>query len=300
MPDGKILHIHGDPAIDPWLQEQHRRRQVVHDVCHRYPTKLPTVDFDDIKPGEVKLFQGVLVNEKYKVAYTPLPKVACTSWKTLLLSMSGAFDKIENLYVHDFKVLKKYGWIPLNTFSPDKIGKILKTYRKFLMVRHPYKRLHSAFTEKFQDFFENEPNPDFPKIWEKIIRQYKRKSAGRPQALTTEVQRPLSFEEFLQFVADPKIEPTKKLEPHWTPFYLMSSPCAVKYDYILKMETLTQDADRFLGSVLNTTYKLTRGHIVGLTDINAYKNISKPLMQNLWSMFQLDFELFGYQWPIGI
>ena len=75
-------------------------------------------------------------------------KAGCTTWKTVLeKSIVGDMDKKYNVDTH--KMLEQYGLRRLNTYTIQDINYIRKNYFKFIVVRHPFERLVSAYREKF-------------------------------------------------------------------------------------------------------------------------------------------------------
>ena len=172
-------------------------------------------------------------------------------------------------------------------FQPKSISEIMKSYKKFLFVRHPMERLVSAFRDKFKSNTTDADN--FRYYHAKRMMSYFRK-----QKDVDPFGKGIKFWEFLGYLT--KIDPSK-LQEHWKPYYHLCHPCAVDYDFIGNFSNLKSDAD----------------HI--LEDINFPKNISFPkfklsktsqyvekylesvpidILQLIASIFEPDFKLFGY------
>ena len=99
-----------------------------------------------------------------QVIYCFIPKSGCTTWKrTLAKAIKGAegYLKTEES-IHTDQFLRSHGVMGLYSFRDSEIDKRLKTYFKFLVVRHPMERLVSAFRDKF------EKTTDFLNFAEKI------------------------------------------------------------------------------------------------------------------------------------
>ena len=132
------------------------RKQRVNDVCaSRNLRKEPSIE--NVK--KIKKYTNVAVDDKHKVLYCYVPKVACTSWKVKLSLMS---DKAQGavLNTHPSPVdtrggLAKYGIKMLSTYTPEQIKYRLENYFKFLFVRHPMERLVSSYRSKFEKRKDN-------------------------------------------------------------------------------------------------------------------------------------------------
>lgn len=82
--------------------------------------------------------------------FLTLFKVACTNWKRTLLYLSGGTNVTKPMdipadFVHRTGVLPK-----LSNFSAETATQMLQTYTTFLIVRHPFERLLSAYRNKLE------------------------------------------------------------------------------------------------------------------------------------------------------
>ena len=86
----------------------------------------------------------------FQVIYGFIPKAGCSTWKrTMIRSYTGRKENFVGPEVHNFDYMRSHGIRRLSTYSQDEIRRRLKTYFKFLVVRHPIERLVSAFRAKF-------------------------------------------------------------------------------------------------------------------------------------------------------
>ena len=92
-----------------------------------------------------------MVIYKFQVIYCLIPKAASTSWKRVLIR-SSTNQTLRKRDLYQLTLLRKYGLVSLAAFSKEEIQKRLKTYFKFLVVRHPFIRLLSAYWSKFGRF----------------------------------------------------------------------------------------------------------------------------------------------------
>ena len=88
-----------------------------------------------------ELLGHLIVNDKYKVIYCYIPKVACSQWKRVFLDLENRAKVRDEHSKSNFKFLKKY--------SDEGVKMRLQSYYKFLFVREPFERLLSAYENKF-------------------------------------------------------------------------------------------------------------------------------------------------------
>nr|ACO10558.1 Carbohydrate sulfotransferase 11 [Caligus rogercresseyi] len=212
----------------------------------------------------------VLLDEERKLLFCVVPKVACTNWKRVLISLETRMNLTEIKYPHShtFKTLSQ------STLQE----KALSKYSKFIFVRHPYERLVSAYENKVHRPFTN----------------YFR------SRLLREGMRDLSFPSFVDFILSKK---PRDLNEHWSPQYMLCRPCQVDYDYIGRYETMKEDSDYILEDVLHLNVSLPKnqsqspiGRTVMITPIYLRK-LSSAAREGLFQLYKRDFELFGYKFP---
>jgi chondroitin 4-sulfotransferase 11 len=113
-----------------------------------------------------------------------------------------------------------------------------------------------------------------------------------------------TFLEFCKYLMT--IDP-RNMDEHWRPQSLDCSPCHHKFDLFLKVETLNEDRRavfKVLGyenttsveyKELEETWKAWSNRSAKVHDEDFYfSQLSESLINNLYSLYELDFELFGY------
>ena len=82
-------------------------------------------------------------------------------------------------------------------------------------------------------------------------------------------------------------------------------PCEVRYDYILKMETLDSDSQEALSLFLNKGQRsVTLPHLHAKRPVqerlvstsNVFRQLDMDLVKAIMKIYQVDFDLFGYTW----
>ncbi|XP_077470717.1 carbohydrate sulfotransferase 10-like [Stigmatopora argus] len=285
------------PTMDEWDSVVERRLQLLSTVCKnstlRNLTHIPISKF---------VLDRIFVCDKHNILFCQTPKVGNTQWKKVLITLNGAFSGVEEIpenLVHDHE---KNGLPRLSSLTPQEITHRLRSYFKFFIVRDPFERLISAFSDKFVK------NPRFEPwyrhdIAPAIIRKYRRRHRDGERTASG-----LHFEDFVRYLGD--VEGRRRLDRqfgghiiHWMTYAELCAPCDIPYDVIGHHETLEQDAG----------YILKRAgieHLVSYPDIppgitcynktkieHYFSGMSKRDIRRLYARFQGDFDLFGYQKP---
>lgn len=165
---------------------------------------------------------------------------------------------------------------------------------RFIIVRHPFERILSAYRDKLEH----------RKGREYYYRRYGRhivRSQRKGNDTFVDRAEP-TFVEFLQYLVK-----TKTFDEHWRPFTAECAPCELNYQIILKMETLQKEQlflatkfyllDAFL--TVNTTGLLWHNiNPNGRTERNCvkqyYRDVPNQLLQDVYTLYEKDFKLFDY------
>lgn len=110
-----------------------------------------------------------------------------------------------------------------------------------------------------------------------------------------------SFEEFLRFVVWEKDWGVTDL--HWTPYVDTCFPCQQNYDYILHLETVSEEARVLLRDVgypqdvrLPTEHRMQGiSKNLSVSDAKYFEKVPARLLEQIVSIFEADFDLFGYK-----
>ncbi|CAL4149289.1 unnamed protein product [Meganyctiphanes norvegica] len=286
--DGRELRsTTGNLSNDEWDKEQTHRRSAVRDVC----SNLDRFYSLDTLSHNQWLIDHLLVDVKHKALYCYIPKVACTSWKRLWFYLTGypnaeyASDPpLPRRIMHSiageiFKLSNK-------RLQPRQFKHIVQTYKKFLIVRHPFERLVSAYRDKFE-------SNKFDGLARKIMLLY-RNSSQVPEDGSG-----LSFLEFIQYVTEyfgMFSYTSPGADEHWRSYGDLCHPCAIQYDYIGKYESLAEDSSHILRSLqapdhLHLNGSSTKTSLL----VDTYMNqLSSRQRQKLEFLYQTDFKMFLY------
>ena len=182
----------------------------------------------------------------------------------------------------------------VSIFADQVKADFLANYTKIMVVRHPISRFISAYWDKM--------------TMTKGVHSKVQRSVLKQQRHTiTEWELKNSWPTFREF-AKMRLDDGCRYqnERHWTQEHKVCSPCAIQYDYILKLESLDVDIDLFIN--LLVTAKIPEEHLqflVGVKNRNRHtvknesfalemKNLTQTETNSITELYNFDMELFGY------
>ncbi|KAK4328001.1 hypothetical protein Pmani_001572 [Petrolisthes manimaculis] len=270
---------------EDWQVVQARRRSQLRSACIH------------VNRARVKTFSRLLIDRRYlyNLLVDDKHKVACTNWKRIMMILSGRSISTDPLSIrsdvpHEEGVLTRLSG--MGTDLPV-LGYKLRTYTKFLLVRHPMERLVSAYRNKLVR--NSTSSTDFKKRFGISILKKYRKGQGHLNESTS--GHGVTFSEFVSYLTDTGKANYWTLNEHWAPYLELCHPCTIKYNIIGKYETLEEDAEyilRMIGAppslhfppiVTSKTASFVSAYFASLTD---------TLQRRLYEMYKHDFKLFQY------
>ncbi|KAK7079860.1 hypothetical protein SK128_013898 [Halocaridina rubra] len=96
----------------------------------------------------------------------------------------------------------------------------------------------------------------------------------------------------------------KQVDSHWRPIEWLCSPCLLHYDYIVKLETMTEDV-KYVFEQLNIPSdpekrkNVERSTKSPWADLEKYKYVPLDLKKEIVRLYWNDFYLFDYKLPPG-
>lgn len=248
----------------------------------------------------------IYVSPEYKFLYCQIPKVASTNWMKLMIELSKkiTFNKTKSVHRHP---------IPMSLhFKPKVMKRLLKTYKKFVVVRDPFKRALSAYKDKFMPIRKGRNITKFKRLT-KFITQYYRPASSENKNFYP------SFDEFISYITD-----TSKLvrksnahysEPrHWMPQTELCSLCQVNYDYVLNFDNMTAESKYLfekLGIPPNFTLSPPKHLLPSVTKpvtnetyanfdqktMKFFEDVSAKNIHALYQYYEKDYKMFGFKTP---
>ena len=280
-----------------------RRVDFVKQQCAAYKDEPGDVDFQDVDAT----YDNLIVDDHLKMFYCSMGKAGTT---TFLYMMENKYDHDKSsTNVHRPARLKACGLYRLSTVTNTTERKrILDSYRAFIVVRNPYVRLYSgylqksAYLERFLDGYMKTKH-DNGATRRTVNNHYPEMGKKRDF---------ISFETFLKIIVLSQTTTLKSLSRtrkngHFVSIWKHCHPCHIRYDYIAKFETLSNDKNLFL-PLFNVTdlphFNSATGTKKGiggnlrkakiLDPVEAIQQIPAKTLKEIAAVYMRDIEVFGY------
>ena len=211
----------------------------------------------------------------------------------------------------------------MSNYSKSEIDHRLKTYFKFLVARHPLERLLSAYMNKFgkptgveSSFTKYEPYIKRHGDGENSFSNFVEYLSDIYNFSTRFFSHKFTHQEVDPKVVDSKLrnEFPKSLDEdhflrkgsryfnrHWAQYSTLCHPCHIDYDYIVKFETMREDAAYVL-SKLGPHHQCLEDKYPELFSFSQssssvfdeyYGKLSSVQINRIREMYSIDFKLFG-------
>nr|XP_006822184.1 PREDICTED: carbohydrate sulfotransferase 8-like [Saccoglossus kowalevskii] len=229
----------------------------------------------------------LIFNDQYKFLYCKVPKVAGTSWRRVLLVLTGVLNSTAK--VPGFNVYQQ------NYPSISQYKNNRRNYTSFVFVRHPFHRLLSAYRNKL----EKTVPLGFEKIAKQIISQYRHNTSFD----NTNSEANVSFPEFIQFLLNFKSK--SNLNKHYDFQHKCCAVCEYSYDFIGHFENIVEESNYLLHSLGITrvsfpehdVYDHATNSTNNTTYMKYYSQVPSRDIIELYKLYEMDFKLFGYPFP---
>jgi len=269
-------------------------------VLLQKPRQLQAAGISEQKANHfTKIFQSDLLKNIVRIPSLRLdwclvPKVASTSISQLLLRHlpKTRDSQSEPLFIQK-EVWERAGRLTWQQYTQA------VHFTRFLIVRHPFARIASAYRNKLEDRSRSHDGTYFYNTYSAQIIRFARggfnHSAPEP-----------SFEEFIDFLLSTSIQDD---DEHWQPVALRCRMCEIAYTHIISYENLSTEWRVFLESSnlpldhqlpwsnkgLEGSSNTPLDHLGQSGALRQYFNqISTEKLKKLAARYEADFKMFGY------
>ena len=158
-----------------------------------------------------------LVDDEHKIAYCNIPKIASSTWKTILMTSTKQGRKMRKpSSAHNKTIILESGL----RFTTDESD--IANYTKFMITRNPIDRFISAYYDKMANNYtvHNKVNDYWIKIRKHILK-FNRLYDPRGVPI-------VSFNNFIHYILHTNKYRSYKEDIHWTSYASLCQPCRIK------------------------------------------------------------------------
>ena len=135
-----------------------RRRHRIQRICNNTRNTLRSRDAIATSTlRDLAFARSLLFDTERRIVYCAVPKVASSSVKMAMALMTGRVDHSRPIDVHNSSYMARLGLTSLHRRLATAVngtwlglGEKLEPLKKFVVVRHPLRRVVSAYREKFE------------------------------------------------------------------------------------------------------------------------------------------------------
>ena len=234
-------------------------------------------------------YYNYIYNERQKVIFAYVPKVACSNWKCVMRYLEGHENYLDTKYAHD----RETSGLTYLDQVPER-EEILQDRRikKFACIRDPYSRILSAYLNKIVERLPFSGPPETKDVFDLMVENIEQ---FRTATLDPTEFPEITFEVFLRWLATRYSHYTD--DEHWrTQSDLLSLPQA-QFDFLGRFETLATDAPAILDQI-GCDIEFPSQKQIGFAPTGAQQQLDKYYTVSCRELVQViyskDFKRFGY------
>ena len=224
-----------------------------------------------------------------------------THWLNLFGVLEERLNGTLNREIHGARLMM------LSYLIPEERNRVLEEYTKFMVIREPFKRLLSAYKDKLLPY----KGHDFALFYylsQKLIYYYRSENSTVNKKYPT-------LEELIEYITDfskyaTQIKSHYSEKRHWKPQTDLCYPCNIKYEFVLDIDYIEEEADYFFKAVgipkalkypenkKESNLKDTLPNSVFDVEATSYfSNVKRELLKALYLYYEKDYKVFGFETP---
>ena len=227
-----------------------------------------------------QVFEDEVIEPSRFVYNTDHKMLGCLINKVGSTTLLETFLKLKNIDANG----RVWDYRHLIVPNDDTDMKNFKDFYKFVIVREPMERLASCYYDKI--LVNSAPG------LQKFKLAIKKKSDSRNNNVE---ESEVSFTEFLQVLVLGNRGNVTNFGRHWLPYYKLCTPCSISYDYIGRLENLSEFWN---SSGLQSLAPLTWKNKKMSNETYNYKailqTVPRSILVKVYQRIKLDYELFDY------
>ena len=173
-------------------------------------------------------FYHLVFSHRLKAVYAPIPKAACSTWKSIFRASQGLPPTSNYALLHS---RRDNGLVYAHAIDRVELIRILfgrnGGYFKFVVGRNPYARLASAYNDLVRRI-DGAPPRGGTSV-DRLVDLYARKRDLKP----SEMKDGLTFEQFIECIG---LDDPYQMDRHWQPQVVLSCSNLITYDLYAQME----------------------------------------------------------------
>ena len=244
------------------------------------------------------------MDHKHKLLYCAIPKIGSTTFVHYLWELNTV--KHSRGFAHPPEsFFEKTGVWLLKDLSQSDRERAMNEYFRFIVVRHPFDRLYSAWRNMF---YKSNISPLISGTIQTVISDLLNEMD--PDSKYEDVNYSMENITFNQFLYLVSVEVNSGFQLHqYASMYAHCLPCDVTYDHVFRLETLAHDVTSLYEHLRMNNRSETIPDIRGINNrlqmdsqqkltrvSELYKNVSSEVTRGLARIYKRDLELFGYHW----
>ena len=237
----------------------------------------------------------VLISLIFPFFFHKVAKAGCSAWKGIIIdnALNQKRDARTDVKgIHSRTIMDQSNISMVGSWKPE-----FDSYTKILFVRHPFDRVISAFYNL--KHFKEGARMHGPgrHIRHEVKRMFDLESLAQ-----------LEFTDFVRFITNKSLEDPFYYDRHFNSFAQTCRVCDVKYDKILKIESMRHDSfpilkdmgfsDEYIDSMQKSDNTrpgvIPRSTLHSNKVLNELKHLNTKYYWMLLDRYKFDFQMFGY------